>query len=395
MLIYLNHSIFIGIDVAKHHHDAFILDNSTGEVIHSHFRFDNTLDGFDSLLEIVEHCPKDQLLFGMEATGHYHQALVNYLVSLGFSVGILNPLQTNRLREVNLRRVKTDSVDAKVIVQALILGYHQPFKQTDSDCNELKSLSRFRFRLVEQRSKCKVAIGNCLDLLFPEYQSFFKGTAIHSKTSYCLLKRYGSATQIANARIDGLTNILTKYRLDNWSVDKLKHLAKHSAGQHSDSLIIQLHMWIEQIELLTSQIVSTEKQLKLILDALDTPIMTIPGISHTLASVILGEIGSIERFSNSSKLLAFCGLNPTIHQSGQYTASSSSMSKRGSRYLRNAVLRAASIIWYNDPHFNAYYQKKKLQGKHHNVIIGHIAHKLIRVIYHLLTTNSSFKTQLY
>ena len=91
--------------------------------------------------------------------------------------------------------------------------------------------------------------------------------------------------------------------------------------------------------------------------------MTIPGISFTISSTILGEINSINRFKDSSKLLAFYGLNPTIHQSsGQYLSSHSSMSKRGSCYLRYAILKAASLIWINDPCLNAYYHKKKMRG---------------------------------
>ena len=106
--------------------------------------------------------------------------------SLVYNVGLLNPLQTNRLREVDLRRVKTDKIDAKVITKALVLGYHQPFSSASMDTSQFKMLLRFRFKLVEQRSRAKVFLVNCLYLLFSEYASFFKGTALHSKTSYAL-----------------------------------------------------------------------------------------------------------------------------------------------------------------------------------------------------------------
>ena len=152
-------------------------------------------------------------------------------------------------------------------------------------------------------------------------------------------------------------------------------------------------MIIDQIEFFSKQIDVIEQDIEKEINFIDTPLMTITGISFTISSTILGKINSINRFKDSYKLLAFCGLNPTIHQSGQYLSSHSSMSKRGSRYLRDAILKAASLIWINDPCFNAYYHKKKRQGKHHNVILGHITHKLIRVIFHLLSTNSSFVSQ--
>ena len=85
----------------------------------------------------------------MEATGHYHQSLAHFLSSLGYNVGLFNPLQTTRLREVDLRRVKTDKIDAKVITKALVLSYHQLFSSPSIDTSQLKMLSRFRFKLVE------------------------------------------------------------------------------------------------------------------------------------------------------------------------------------------------------------------------------------------------------
>ena len=172
-LLFLKPYIFVGIDVAKHHHDAFILNHSTGEIISEHLHFDNTQKGFHSLIEAVLELEPSSLLFCMEATGHYHQALAHFLSSFGYNVGLLNPLQTNRLREVDLRRVKTDKIDAKVITKALVLAYYQSFSSPSMHTSQLKTLSRFRFKLVEQRSRAKVSLVNCLDLLFHEYASFF------------------------------------------------------------------------------------------------------------------------------------------------------------------------------------------------------------------------------
>ena len=156
---------------------------------------------------------------------------------------------------------------------------------------------------------------NCLDLLFPSTLLFFKGTALHSKTSYAILKRYSSAVAIANARLDGLSNIISKYRKNSRSPLDLKNLAKSSVGIHSDSLVTQMLMIIDQIEFFSKQIDVIEQNIEKEINFIDTPLMTIPGISFTISSTILGEINSINRFKDSSKLLAFCGLNPT-HQWG-------------------------------------------------------------------------------
>ena len=222
-------------------------------------------------------------------------------------------MQTNSLREVDLRRVETDKINTKVITKALVLSYHQPFSSPSMDTSQLKTLSRFRFKLVEQRSRVKVSLVNCLDLVFPEYASFFKALLSTLKLLYAILKRYSSAVAIANARLDGLSNIISKYRKNSRSPLDLKNLAKSSVGIHSDSLVTQMLIIIDQIEFFSKQIDVIEQDIKKEINFIDTPLMTIPGISFTISSTILGEINSINRFKDSSKLLAFCGLNPTIH----------------------------------------------------------------------------------
>ena len=126
------------------------------------------------------------------------------------------------------------------------------------------------------------------------------------------------------------------------------------------------------------------------LDELNSPIMSIPGISYVLASIILSEIGDIQCFSTPAKLLAFSGLEPSTHQSGKYIASHSKMVKRGSKYLRWALLQAALLTTNKTQTFKSYFQKKKSEGKHHLVCLSHVAKKLLRVIYHLENTNTAF-----
>lgn len=118
--------------------------------------------------------------------------------------------------------------------------------------------------------------------------------------------------------------------------------------------------------------------------------LTIPGISYVLASIILSEIGNVKNFSNSVKLLAFAGLDPSTHQSDNYTATMARMVKRGFKYLRWALLQAARTASIRVPVFKEYLYLKKSQGKHHLVAIIHTAKKLLRVIFHLLKTGENF-----
>ena len=129
------------------------------------------------------------------------------------------------------------------------------------------------------------------------------------------------------------------------------------------------------------------------MDQIQSPIISIPGISYGLGSIILAEIGDIKNFESPARLLAFAGLEPSIHQSGSYNATQSRMVKRGSPYLRWALLQAARLVSMKDDTFKAYSEKKRAEGKHYYVVLSHLARKLVRVIHHLLTYDLEFIPQ--
>ena len=115
-----------------------------------------------------------------------------------------------------------------------------------------------------------------------------------------------------------------------------------------------------------------------------------PGIGDMTAAIIISEIGDINRFNNPSQVLAFAGLDPSVKQSGNFNASSTRMSKRGSSLLRYALILAANNVQLNTKTFNDYYNSKRLQGKLHYNALGHCAGKLVRNIFYMLKHNVKF-----
>ena len=137
-----------------------------------------------------------------------------------------------------------------------------------------------------------------------------------------------------------------------------------------------------------------DKQIKQVIIEINSPLMTVPGISYTLASIILAEIGDIERFTKPAKLLAFAGLEPSTYQSGKFNATHTPVVKRGSTYLRWAILTSARTVSMRDETFSTYLAKKRSEGKHFYVVMSHVAKKLIRVIFHILKSNTAFVPQM-
>ena len=381
--------VYIGIDIAKFKHFASVV-SSDGKVIVKPFPFENSRQGFMKLIEEIENF--QDCLIGLESTGHYAENLIQFLYQRDYPIAVINPIQTDSLRDSNIRKTKTDKIDTMLIVQCLMLKKYSLVSSKNIDMIKLRRLSRFRLEMVQQQTRIKTQLTGCLDIVFPELAHFFKGN-LHLKVAYALLEKYPSAKVIRSARIDGLTNLLYNNSHGRYNQEKalqLKSLAKESVGLDNPAIELQIQCLIKQLHLYQKQIQNIDHSIMTLMEIINSPILTIPGVSYTLGSMIISEIDDIKRFSNPSKLLAFAGLDPVVKQSGVFQASSMKISKRGSTYLRYAIYRVAFLIIYNNETFHNYYIEKRAQGKNHRVALGHVCNKLVRIIFKILTDDIPF-----
>lgn len=387
--------IYVGIDVSKFKHDCIIL-NSDGEIIEDVFKIQNNLNGFNLLKSLIlKHLPSKnlkKLKVGLESTGHYSNNIINFIHKNKFPTTIFNPLSTSLYRKSQtLRKTKTDKIDALFIATMLFSDNSKPYSPKSYHINEIKSLSRHRFRLVGYRAKLKISYTRILDIIFPELSSAV--WSIHQNSVISLLLELPNTEDISQCHLTKLINILSKSSKGKYGKEKallIKDLAKNSIGTVGLGVSFELQQTIRLIQNINSEIKLLDKKIKQLVDELKSPIITIPGISYTLGAIIISEIGDISNFSTPAKLLAFAGLEPSTHQSGKYTASYSRMVKRGSKYLRWALLNAARLIAIKTNTFNQYFQKKRSEGKHYLVALSHVAKKLTRIIFQLLKANTVF-----
>ena len=385
----------LGIDIAKLNHVASCIDSSTNEIVFSNFKFKNDFKGFSALLNKIKSFDAKNLIIGLESTSHYGENLINFLFKQHFKVALINPLQTSHLRKANIRDAKNDNLDSLNIAKSLIFAKLNFISEKNINCFSLKKLTRFRSSLIKQRSKAKIQLTSLLDLLFPELQYLFK-SKIHSKAIYSLLKKYPSAEEIAALKDDEISNLLYASSKGHFKKEKsieLKSLAKTTVGIKDTSISLHLIQLIELIELYTKQIKDIEIKITDTVNKLDTTLLSVPGISIIACAIILGETNNFNNFSNSTKLLAFAGLDPKIRQSGNFNASSCRMSKKGSPYLRYALIFTAWNIVRHSEKFNKYYCLKRSQGKSHYNSLGHVAHKLVRVIFTLIKKNIVYQEE--
>lgn len=386
--------IFVGIDVAKDKHDCVII-NSDGEVLFDVFTIDNNLAGLDLLYQKIKSVTDNfsNIKVGLEATGHYSYNILGYLLNKGLATYVINPLHTNLYRKsLSLRKTKTDKVDARTIAMMLMSDVDlKSYSDTLYHNEDLKSLSRYRFDKVQERAKLKQSVSRLVTILFPELERLVP--SIHLISVYKLLLEYPSASHISSAHLTRLSNLLIEASKGRYNKDTailIRENAKNSIGSVMPAKSLELKHTIKLILEISSEIDEIETEIKAIMDEINSPIMSIPGISYRMGAMIIAEIGDFSRFDSPDKILAYAGLSPSTYQSGQLQSSHSKMEKRGSRYLRYALFNATKFVCNWDSTFGEYLAKKRAEGKHYNVAISHAAKKLVRVIYHLEKTGQLY-----
>lgn len=387
--------IYVGIDVAKNKHDCFIT-NSDGEILFNCFTIPNTMDGFLALYEKILLCSTDtkKVKVGLEATGHYSNNLLNFLISNNLAVYLINPLHSNLYRKsITLRKTKTDLIDCRILANMLMSESLIPYTSTSFHNEELKSLTRYRFDKVRERAALKNSIARLVSILFPELESLVTG--LHLKVVYGLLSEFPGASYVARAHLTKLSNVVQSASHGKYTREQaitFRDAARSSIGSVSLAKSMELKHTISLINEFTAEIEEIELQIKNIMAEMNHPIQTIPGISYRMAAAIVAEIGDFSSFDSPDKILAYAGMDPSTYQSGQLNNSHAKMVKRGSKYLRYSLYIATRFVCLWDPTFAAYLAKKRAEGKHYNVAISHATKKLVRVMYHITKNNQAFRS---
>ena len=385
--------IYAGIDVAKDKHDCLIID-SDGVVFYDPFTIQNNCAGFDEFFEKIKGCSEDfsKIKVGLEATGHYSDNLLEFLISKGLTTFVINPLHTNLYRKsLSLRKTKTDRVDAHSIVTMLRTENLKPYSQSSYHVRELKSLTRYRFSMVQDCARLKSSYARLCVILFPELEKLVPN--LHMASIYALLSELPNAKAIADCHLTRLINLLSDNSKGRYGRDKameIRNAARTSIGSYSEVKSVELQQTIQLIQTMEVQIKQIESKINPIVDSLCSPIMTIPGISYRMAAIIIAETENFTNFNSAEQVLAYAGLEPSVYQSGQLTSTHAKMVKRGSKYLRYALFNAAKFVCNWDPTFGAFLSKKRAEGKAYNVAVSHASKKLTRVIFHLVKTNQAF-----
>jgi transposase len=387
---------FVGIDISK---DKFDTCGITGEEAKL-FQFSATMDrkGFDKLKGHLAAVSISSVLIGMESTASYHVNLFSYLVSEGYKVTLINPLLISNYVKMQLRKTKTDKKDAVVIAQFLLTNGDTLIQRaTPSLISDLRDIARQRESLVDEMTALKIEIKRLLNITFPELEHM---TGIFTKSILKLLQRYPSAFALRDADLGQLSQMLIAdsygHKREAFATELIK--ASHaSIGSNSPAkemilkqkIALLLH-FEDALQEITGMLIEMSRKLM----EEDINIMTsIKGIGDKTAANFLIEMGGdINQYERSGKIIAMAGLDPAVYQSGKHDGKGR-ITKRGNRHLRRIIwLMTTKVIQYTDI-FNVYYLKRRKEGLPYKMAVLATAHKLIRVIYAMLTQWTTFCPQ--
>lgn len=386
---------FLGIDVSKDKFDAYCIDID-GE---KHFYLSCPMDrtGFEKLVSRLGSLsiPQENLLIGMESTACYHMNLFSFLLAGGYTAVIINPLLISNFVKMQLRKTKTDKKDALVIAQFL-LTHMDTLAQASiaPHVSDLRDLSRQRESLLSQMTALKCDMKRILTMTFPELE---KLTGVFTKSILHLVSRFPSAHAISQADPAEINRLLMDHSMGRNSAKTTQAIiqaARSSVGTTSPSRELVLRQKADVLVHLADHLKElTAQMIELCRSDMgdDIDIMTsLRGIGKQTATSFLVEMGGdIQNFKDHKKLIAMAGLDPAIYQSGKHDGQGR-ITKRGNRHLRRVIwLMTIRVIQFNDC-FRNYYKKRMQDGLPFKKAVLATAHKLLRVIFAMLTQRTSF-----
>lgn len=322
----------VGIDISKSTFTACIcMRQINGGLTFTEVKtFKNLSSGFNQLLRWVRKvCYSEvDLVFLMEATGVYYEHLAHHLYGLNQVVHVVLPnMSKHYFSSLNVK-TKTDEVDAKVLSQFGVERDHKHWEAPRESLLKLRNLTRFYVQLQEQ----KTAINNIK----------------HSKEA--------------------------GYDVQRFIMKSNKQLVKQ-IDKHIATVKAEISKQIEADPELKEQI---------------NKVLTIKGVGMITVVTILAETNGFNQVQNLKQLASYAGYDVVERQSGSSIKGKTRISKKGNRYIRNALYFPAMVACRYNPELKATYLR--IIQRKPSKMVGQVAiqRKLLLLIYTLWKNNTTY-----
>jgi len=387
--------LLVGIDVAKDTSSAQGIDSGGKGMFSLSFAMGS--EGFMQLWKAITQHSKNlsEVLVAVESTACYHINLYSFLTAKGVSTVVINPLLIANFAKLSLRKTKTDKKDAMTIAQFLLVHRDAVSQLSLSqDMQDFRDIARERESVCNMLCAHRVEIKRLLQSTFPELERIGD---FSTRVMQEFIAAFPSARLVRMAKPKAIQKILQRKGVGTrltYTAEDLIQAAKQSVATISPAkeLILQgkvrtLQHLRERYDELTK--ILTEYCKASMLEDFEI-ITSIKGINKRTATTFLAEIGCIGNYTSHKKLIAFAGIDPTVYQSGKFEGASR-ISKRGNRHLRRVIWMMTTCVIQHNATFRIYFAKKRNEGQPFNKAVFATAHKLVRVIFAMLTQRTMFK----
>jgi transposase len=391
--------LVVGVDIAQQLHVARAV-NFRGIVVGDPLTFKNNEEGFASLLKWIINLQKlnnlDEVIIGMEPTGHYWINLSKWLSNQDIDVVTVNPhlVKKNKENRDNTQS-KSDKKDALVIADMVKNGYYSEVRYTSESFEKLRVLMSNRDVVVKRFVSSINQLNRWVDIVFPELRQVFKD--IKAKGAIATLRLFPTPMELETMQphdvIAGWKSIM-KRQPGLKKAKLLLQVAGRSVGtrQALDAYKFHLEQLLEEYDLAVTQLERVEKQVTEELNNISfaKKLLTIKGISEISLAGILGEAGDLSNFSHGNSLLRHAGLHLAEASSGKWKGQIV-ISKRGRSRLRRFLFLATMSLVANNPEFKALHThnvkvKKMKKMKSIMKLVG----KLARIFVGISRRNESY-----
>jgi transposase len=404
----------IGLDVSKGESQvqAFL---DKGKPYRKSFKVSHTVEGLGLLEKFLDEVRRETSKkppIVLEATGHYHSSVVQYLEDRGYLLIIINPLISYKAKSSSLRKVKTDAVDVYQLCELFYKEDLEPYKKRGVQLLNLRNLTRQHENITGVLIQTKLQFQAILDQVFPEYRGVFGD--LYSVVSLLTLSEFPSSEDILKASLETIADKIAQlcksrsYRWANEKAIELKAAANRNPFEKTlyQSHILSLSIFINIILQYKEHLSKLETEIDALAKEVEeyNIIKSIPGIGEKIAATIISEIGEIDRFNNPKKLVAFAGIDPSVFESGKFTATKNRITKRGSSRLRHALYMAVRCairdcrkkkttdeVIPRNKKMREFYDKKREEGKPFKVAVIACVNKLLHWIFALLKSKTTFQ----
>lgn len=397
-------TLIVGVDIAKEKHVARAQD-FRGIEFGKTLNFSNDNRGFINFYnwfrELSVQHDKNNIIVGMEPTGHYWFCLAKFLRQNGIKVAIVNPMHVKKSKELDDNSpTKNDPKDARVIAQLVKDGRFAEPTIPQGIYADLRTAMNLREILIKEISSVKARIARWLDIYFPEFQDVF--SSWEGKAALLTLRNLSIPSKIEETNIEDILKLWrteVKRAVGTKRAELLLEKAKLSIGltEGLEMAEYELQYFLDEYDALMTKLEKLMVKVENIINKIPgaKEMMLIPGLGLATVAGFLSEVCELAQYAHPRQIQKLAGLTLKENSSGNHKGETT-ITKRGRRFLRSVLFKAMMPMVAKNNEFrllHKYYTTRANNPLKKKQSLIALCCKLIRLLYAIGTKGVAYNPQ--